>query len=175
MMSAKAPNDSQYAAVSVVLCMEGSADWSDAVPGAQAAAREAAIAAWSATGLGGAVELSVVLGDDALSQHLNRRFRGCDSPTNVLSFAMGDGLEIGAPRLAGDVVIALETLLREADLQGKSPTEHLGHLIVHGVLHLAGFDHGDSPAADEMERIEICVLASLGIDDPYFDRRDVAE
>ena len=175
MMLVKATNESQNAEVSVVLCMEESADWSDAVPGAQSAVREAAIAAWSATGLGGAVELSVVLGDDALLQHLNRRFRGCDSPTNVLSFAMGDDLHVGAIRLAGDVVIALETLLREADLQGKSPTKHLGHLVVHGVLHLAGFDHGESPAADEMERIEICVLASLGIENPYLDRRDVAE
>lgn len=169
------PNDFRAAEVSVELRTEGPTAWAAAVPGAEAVVREAAVATWLAAGLGGAVELSVVLGDDALLQHLNHRYRGCDTPTNVLSFAMGDGLGVGMPRLAGDVVIAVETLLREADAQGKTPTEHLGHLVVHGVLHLAGFDHTEPAAANEMERIEIGVLASLGIKDPYLDGRDVAE
>jgi probable rRNA maturation factor len=169
------PNDSQTTEVSVKLRIEGPAAWAAAVPGAQAVVRKAAVAAWLAAGPDGAVELSVVLGDDALLRRLNHRYRGCDTPTNVLSFAMGDGLDAGTPRLAGDVVIAVETLLREADAQGKTPAEHLGHLVVHGVLHLAGFDHSEPAAANEMERIEIDVLASLDIKDPYFDGRDVAE
>ncbi len=169
------PNDSQTAEVSVELRTEGPAAWAAAVPGAQTVVREAAVAAWLAAGHSGAVELSVVLGNDALLRRLNHHYRGYDTPTNVLSFAMGDGLDAGTPRLAGDVVIAVETLLREAEAQGKTPTEHLGHLVVHGVLHLAGLDHSEPAAANEMERMETGVLASLGIKDPYLDGRDVAE
>ncbi len=173
-MPVNKPSDSNTSDVSVELRTEGSATWADDIPGAQSVVRRAAEASWLAAGLKGAVELSVVLGDDPLLCRLNREFRGCDSPTNVLAFAMGDEFNADVPRLAGDVVIALETLLREADAQGKTPKEHLGHLVVHGVLHLAGYDHNESAAANEMERIETGVLESLGIKDPYVDRRDVA-
>jgi probable rRNA maturation factor len=155
--------------VSVLLHNEAPDLWNHSIPGACELAKNAAAAAWVAAGRTGLVELSVVLGDDALSRRLNREFRGKDKPTNVLSFAMGNEAATGLPKLAGDVVIALETLINEAKSQHKTPEEHLGHLVVHGVLHLAGFDHREDSAASEMEQLEIAVLESLGIRDPYCD------
>jgi probable rRNA maturation factor len=161
--------------VSVALRTEGSGAWASAIPGAREIAHNAAVAAWIAAGHKGAVELSVVLGHDALSRRLNRQYRGIDKPTNVLSFAMGEDAAAGVPQLVGDVVIALETLIREASAQGKRPAEHLGHLVVHGVLHLAGLDHREDVAASNMEQLEAAVLASLGIKDHYSDGWDVVE
>ena len=161
--------------VSVLLRNEVPDVWERAIPGACEFARKAAIAAWIAAGRTGFVELSVVLGDDAFSRRLNSEYRGEDKPTNVLSFAMGNEAATGLPQLAGDVVIALETLINEAKSQHKTPEEHLGHLVVHGVLHLAGFDHREDSAASEMEQLEIAVLESLGIKDPYCDVRNTSE
>ena len=158
--------------ISVKLCTQASVSWNDAGTGAHDVARKAAVATWLAAGQMGSVELSLVLGDDAFSRRLNCRYRGIDSPTNVLSFAMDTptaGLSTASPALAGDVVIALETLLREASAQGKLPTQHLSHLVVHGVLHLAGFEHSEPASADEMEQLETTILGSLGIEDPYND------
>lgn len=107
-------------------------------------------------------ELSVVLSDDAQVQTLNRDYRGKDKPTNVLSFPMPP--ESG---LMGDVIFALETLQREAEMQGKSFEDHFTHLLIHGVLHLQGFDHQTDPDAQEMEAREIRALARLSIDNPY--------
>jgi probable rRNA maturation factor len=119
----------------------------------------------------------VVLADDALLQSLNRTYRGKDAPTNVLSFpfqqpgAAGPSDDAGgdpaAPRQLGDVVLAVETLSREADAQGTPPVHHLQHLVVHGLLHLLGFDHDTEPQADTMERLEVEILATLGVSDPY--------
>ncbi len=105
-------------------------------------------------------ELCVVLADDALQRRLNHNFRGHDKSTNVLSFA-------GAPATLGDVVLALETVVAEAESQGKSLADHVAHLVVHGVLHLMGYDHQTTAEARCMERLEIGILASLGIADPY--------
>lgn len=107
-------------------------------------------------------ELSVVLSSDPDVQILNRDYRGKDRPTNVLSFPM-------EPKtgLMGDVIFALETLRREAQEQGKTFGDHFAHLLVHGVLHLQGFDHQDEASAEEMEAREIAALAQLGIDNPY--------
>lgn len=116
----------------------------------------------------GAVELAVVLADDRLVRSLNREYRGRDSATNVLSFAGLDGPgEPGAPCLLGDVVLARETVVREACEQGKSPADHLAHLVVHGVLHLLGHDHQTTAQAETMENLERAVLAGLGVADPY--------
>ena len=161
--------------VSVLLHTEASGVWEHSIPGACEFAKKVAIAAWTAAGRTGFVELSVVLGDDALSRRLNREYRGEDKPTNVLSFAMGNEAATVLPQLAGDVVIALETLIHEAKSQHKTPEEHLGHLVVHGVLHLAGFDHREASAASEMEQLEIAVLKSLGIRDPYCDGGNAGE
>jgi len=116
----------------------------------------------------GPAELAVVLADDRLVRSLNREYRGRDSLTNVLSFAGLDGpCETGAPCLLGDVVLARETVVREACEQGKSPADHIAHLVVHGVLHLLGYDHQTTVQAEAMENLERAVLAELGVADPY--------
>jgi probable rRNA maturation factor len=104
--------------------------------------------------------LTLVLADDALQRRLNREYRGRDKPTNVLSFD-------GAPGALGDVVLALETVVAEARAQGKPLADHVAHLVVHGVLHLMGYDHETKRAARRMERLEVAILAGLGIADPY--------
>ena len=116
------------------------------------------------------VELVVVLADDAEQRQLNRDWRGIDRPTNVLAFpawAPGAQLPRDAPLLLGDVVLAFETVAREADEQDKPLADHFGHLIVHGVLHLLGYDHASEGEAVEMERLETSILAELGVADPY--------
>lgn len=105
-------------------------------------------------------ELSLVLSDDAQVRVLNRDFRHKDKPTNVLSFPQ-DGA------LLGDIILARETVAREAAEKGVSFEAHLTHLIIHGWLHLQGFDHQTDAAAEEMEAIEIAALATLAIDNPY--------
>jgi probable rRNA maturation factor len=113
-----------------------------------------------------AVEVSVALSDDASVRALNNRHRGKDVPTNVLSFAPAYAPPHG-PRPLGDVILALETVRREAAEQGKSAADHLRHLVVHGVLHLSGYDHETDADAEEMEALEREVLAGLGVADPY--------
>lgn len=131
---------------------------------AEAAAR-AAIAAAGAK-LTGAAELSIVLTDDAEQRALNRDWRGIDTPTNVLSFPQ---IAPFAPLagLIGDVILAHATLLREAAEQGVSFEDHFTHLVVHGVLHILGYDHLTEDEALVMERLETQILASLGVADPY--------
>jgi len=107
-------------------------------------------------------ELSFVLMDDAKIRVLNRDYRGKDKPTNVLSFPVPPP----AP-LLGDIVLARETLLREAAEKSVSFEHHLTHLVMHGWLHLQGFDHQTESEAQEMEALEIAALSSLGIDNPY--------
>ena len=120
---------------------------------------------------------SVLFTDDARVHELNREWRGKDKPTNVLSFPMlerGDLLALepgGPPEMLGDIALALETCEREAAEKGIPLTDHVTHLLVHGLLHLAGHDHVDSDEqAEAMERIEIAALAKMGIADPYGDR-----
>ena len=115
-------------------------------------------------------EVSILLTDDAAVRALNRDYRGLDKPTNVLSFALEDEpgpRPPGAPLVLGDIVVALETCQREAKEAGRPFGHHLAHLVVHGVLHLLGFDHSDDIDADRMESLETAVLERLGIPDPY--------
>lgn len=114
-------------------------------------------------------ELSVALADDATVRNLNRDYRSKDKPTNVLSFPAPHG------PLLGDVIIAYETLRREAEEEGVSPRDHLVLLTVHGLLHLLGYDHLTEPEAVEMEAIETAVLAGLGIKDPHAAGRMMPE
>ena len=114
------------------------------------------------------VELAIVLTDDSAIHVLNRDWRKVDAPTNVLSFpAKMAPARRGAPRLLGDIVIAYETIAREATAAGKPFEHHLIHLAVHGFLHLLGHDHATDRDAKKMERLEVDILARLGLPDPY--------
>jgi probable rRNA maturation factor len=110
-------------------------------------------------------EVSVLLCDDAAIRTLNRDWRGLDKATNVLSFP-GPG-PLARRRLLGDIAVAWETTAREAESEGKTSADHLAHLVVHGFLHLVGYDHETDADADEMEPLETEILAALGIADPY--------
>jgi probable rRNA maturation factor len=152
--------------------------WRRACPEAERLARDAARVALAvntpATELlpSAPVELGITLTDDAGQRRLNRRFRGRELPTNVLAFpAWEPGVCIppGAPLLLGDIVLAFETVAREAAEQGKPFADHLRHLIVHGVLHLLGCDHKTADEASIMEPLETSILAKLGVPDPYHD------
>lgn len=114
------------------------------------------------------VELAIVLTDDSAIRALNRAWRGLDQPTNVLSFPSGQTRATGAgPLHLGDIVIAFETVAREAKADGKPFRHHLAHLAVHGYLHLIGHDHETARDARTMERLERRILARLDIPDPY--------
>ena len=114
----------------------------------------------------GAAELSIVLTNDAEQHELNRQWRGKDSSTNVLSFPQIEpfGPVVG---LLGDITLARETLEREAAEQGTSFADHFTHLVVHGFLHILGYDHLDDAEALQMESLETQILATLGVEDPY--------
>ena len=114
-----------------------------------------------------AYSLSILMTDDAAVRTLNRDWRGKDSPTNVLSFPSDMPAIPGEPDFLGDIALARETLEREAALDGKPLDDHLRHLVVHGVLHLLGYDHIEKAEAEEMEETETRILAGLGVADPY--------
>ena len=154
-------------------------DW-DALAGA------AARAAIERTPFGGwidqpqAIEIAIRLTDDDEVQTMNRQYRDKDKPTNVLSFPMiqpdllasvtqnSDDGEV----ILGDIVLAHGVCAAEADERGISITDHASHLIVHGCLHLLGYDHQDDAAAEAMEQIERLSLEKLGLHDPYPVRED---
>ncbi len=118
--------------------------------------------------LKGAAELSILLTNDAEQQELNREWRGKDSSTNVLSFPQIE--PFGPVRgILGDITLARETLEREAAEQGVTFTDHFRHLVVHGFLHILGYDHLTDEEAQQMEGLETEILASLGVADPYAD------
>jgi probable rRNA maturation factor len=123
------------------------------------------------------LEVSLLFTSDAEVHRLNREWRQRDKPTNVLSFPMFDREDLfdlapdGPPEMLGDIALAHETCAREAAGKGIALADHAAHLLVHGLLHLAGHDHVTSDAqAEEMEALEIAALAKLGIADPYGDR-----
>lgn len=118
-------------------------------------------------------ELSVVLADNNMVRDLNRDYRGKDKPTNVLSFAQLDGEdgweepELPGPCALGDLILAFETVRDEATEAGKSFESHFFHLVIHGMLHLLGYDHLEEDEAEEMESLEIQILSGFGIKNPY--------
>lgn len=120
--------------------------------------------------------ISICLSDDAHIWALNKEFRGIDKPTNVLSFANIDfenfasENDIFSEIEIGDIIIALETLEREASLEKISLEDHFSHLLLHGFLHLCGYDHMDDEEAEYMENLEIKILAMLNIGNPYQEK-----
>lgn len=157
---------SQKASASVfeIEIVEDDGDWSrvsnlDGV--IDDAARAAILAAYD--GLQSAF-LTIALSSDAIVADLNERFRGKAKPTNVLSFPAGHGASDGQ---LGDIIMALETVEREALEQGVPFEHHVQHLVVHGVLHLLGYDHETTADAERMETIEIEILSKLGVANPY--------
>jgi probable rRNA maturation factor len=173
-----APAEPEPAGRLSVTVLEEGGDWS------QFASREEAIASAAAAmareprcARARGAEACVVLADDSLLRSLNRAYRGKDAPTNVLSFPFQNapgaaaprhlGPGAAEPRHLGDVVLAAETLRREAAEQGIPPAHHLQHLVVHGLLHLLGFDHDTEAQAEAMERLEAQILGTLGVPDPY--------
>ena len=112
------------------------------------------------------VELTIRLVDEAESQNLNREYRDKDRPTNVLSFPADLPAVIESP-LLGDLVICAPVVLQEAQQQHKTAEAHWAHMVVHGVLHLLGYDHQNAQEAAEMERMEAALLGEMGFSDPY--------
>ena len=127
------------------------------------------------TDAGSTIELSIRLTSDAEVHALNRQWRDKDQPTNVLSFPMLGGDELAGVAAAQgeimlcDIVLASGVCCAEAREKGLPVADHFTHLIVHGTLHLLGYDHGDDSEAEAMESIERRVLAGLGLHDPYAD------
>jgi probable rRNA maturation factor len=116
----------------------------------------------------GTYEATILLTDDAEMRGLNRAWRGKDTPTNVLSFPSEDQPDFPGP--LGDVVLAYETIGAEARNTGISFADHVSHLVIHGLLHLLGFDHVSDDEAERMEAIESAALAALGVADPYAEQ-----
>jgi probable rRNA maturation factor len=148
--------------------------WPAAISGLTGIVREtvAAALAHNAGRFRGEPEISVLLTDDAQIGVLNRDHRGKDGPTNVLSFPLETPAALrqgaaGRPLLLGDVILAWETVAREAAEMNKPVESHLRHLLVHGVLHLLGYDHETEEEAKEMEAEEVRILATFGVGDPY--------
>jgi probable rRNA maturation factor len=133
--------------------------WAGALADCEDLAARAIGAAMKAERADGAVAL--LLADDEALRDLNARWRGKDKATNVLSFPSPEGFGLG------DIALAFETVSAEARAQGKTLAAHMAHLIVHGFLHLLGYDHEDEDEAAEMEARERAILATLGVDDPY--------
>ncbi len=168
--------------LNVIVRLEDEA-WLDELPDAQALSIDAAVAALLRAPAGppaspaaaAGLEVGLVLTGDQAVRALNRDYRGQDKPTNVLAFEAdtsagphpGMPAALALPLMLGDVVLARETLLREAREQGKAPGDHLRHLVVHGVLHLLGYDHEDDEDAAQMEAAEVAILEGLGVADPY--------
>src|SRR5690554_400147 len=115
-----------------------------------------------------AAEVSVCIVDMATSADLNHRYRGKNSPTNVLSFPADLPLELGLP-LLGDLVVCADVVRREAAEQGKTISAHWAHMLVHGTLHLLGYDHIDDHEAEAMEALETNIVTGLGFAPPYAD------
>ncbi len=143
--------------------------WSSVLPEAENLVRRAAQRALADRSDGG---VAILLTDDTAVRDLNARFRGVDAPTNVLAFPAGPNPEAGPGYMyLGDIALAFGVCEREAVAQGKPLADHLRHLVIHGVLHLLGYDHQDDAQALAMESRERELLAGLGVPDPYAQER----
>lgn len=161
------PDSPPQAGLDIDLSIEAG-NW-PAEPALQAIVTEATGAALAELGLGSVQsELSLVFTDDAHIRQLNAEWRGKDKATNVLSFPAFPAFAKGKlPPMLGDIVLACETVLAESALEQKTFEHHLSHLVVHGFLHLLGYDHETEHDAEQMEALERRILARLAIADPY--------
>ncbi len=167
---------SQPAAALTLDVVEDAGDWGSLGPVDEVVAATArALARHPALATLLPAEASVALSSDARVRALNRQWRKIDKPTNVLSFPASEAHAAAGPRFLGDIVLAAETIAREALALGVPVRHHLQHLVVHGVLHLAGHDHETASEADAMEALEREILATLGVPDPYADSDPVTE
>ncbi len=116
-------------------------------------------------------EITIRLVDEAESRELNHTYRGKDKPTNVLSFPFEapPGIEL---LLLGDLIICRQVVEREADEQQKAPDAHWAHMVIHGSLHLLGYDHIEDDEAEEMEGLETEIMLALGYPDPYISEKE---
>lgn len=154
--------------------------WNEFAPNLNDHIKKAVLAALSGAKMSGTCELSILLTSDDDVQQLNKDFRGKNSPTNVLSFPALEQQELDHllkstlsidPTYLGDIALAYQTVLKEAEEQNKSPINHLTHLLIHGTLHLIGYDHENDDDANEMESLEIEILSStFNINNPYEDK-----
>jgi probable rRNA maturation factor len=159
-----------------------SGDWPDEGALAALARQIAGTVAQAITLPHHACEATLALSSDSNVQRLNRQYREQDKPTNVLSFPAAshhvgpEGDNPGETTLMylGDIIVARETLAREAEELGRPFTSHFAHLTTHGLLHLLGFDHETDGDAECMERLETEILAEIGIPDPYETREEPA-
>jgi probable rRNA maturation factor len=138
-------------------------------PGVSQLARRAIAASLAATAttIADGAEVGVRFVDDATVRAINARWRGLDKSTNVLSFPAAPPDRVSTTPMLGDILLAFETVAREAAEESKSLADHTAHLVTHGFLHLLGFDHQDAAEAERMEALETMILARLGIADPY--------
>ena len=146
--------------------------WREIYAGLEDSLRQAVATGLACAGVEGPVEVSILLTGDDRQQRLNADHRNMDRPTNVLSFPQGPAPQNSAPapnepRHLGDISLARGVIAAEAARDGKTVFDHASHLAIHGLFHLLGYDHGDGPAAAQMEALEVAALARLGIADPY--------
>ena len=153
-----------------VLLAATAGPWREAIPDLGATVEAAVRRAVAAAGASGRCEVSVVLTDDEEIRRLNLAYRGIGTATNVLAFPVEPAAEAASqdrPHLLGDIVVAYGTMAGEAAAQHKTLGDHLAHMLVHGALHLCGFDHETDAGAEAMESLERDILGTLRVADPY--------
>jgi len=153
--------------------------WQSALPALEDIAAQCCDATWQAIlnehqAKDMAAEVSLFWTNDPDIRQLNQQYRHQDKPTNVLSFPLYDGWDVIAPVAQqvpvvalGDIILSLDTIMREANTQDKSLQAHTMHMLVHGMLHLCGYDHQQDDEAERMEAKEIEILSQLGVSNPY--------
>jgi len=140
--------------------------WSDKLDNLNDVATCAIDAAYRHVDIAAPAIVSILLCDDDEIQQLNKSYRNMDRPTDTLSFPANAPVSL-SPLPLGDIVVAYDTMVADAGAAGKKMAVHLTHLLIHGLLHLVGYDHENDADAQTMESLEVEILRSLGIDDPY--------
>ena len=165
---------STSSSIEVAITIDNDA-WRDSLPSLQSLVDRAAPEVWRRAGREGNAEASVVMSSDSQIRELNHKHRDVDHPTNVLAFPLGEPMWPDGPDHLGDIVLAFETVVREAARDAKPLDAHVTHLLVHGLLHLLGHDHETESDAELMEKIEVEIITSLGYPNPYRDLQNVVE